>query len=129
MEDEQIKHMVNRFLMWRLPENFSPDNGIGFKPTFNDSPQAMKALGLSEPMKRNPVGTNLFDATQAEAMVRHMVEEMRVPEDGRASALEEAAIMAERFGKHHEVAPIIAGWIRHLKTDPDAGKRTADAPL
>jgi len=76
MNDEQIKHMTQRFLMWRLPENFHPDNGISFKPTFNDSPEAMRMLGLTEPMKCNPTGTNLFDATQAEAMVRHMIEEL-----------------------------------------------------
>lgn len=76
MTDEQIKHMVNRFLQWKLPESFHPDNGISFKPTFNDSPEAMRTLGLTEPMKCNPVGTNLFDATQAEAMARFMVEGM-----------------------------------------------------
>lgn len=74
MRDEQIKHMVERFLSWRLPEHFNPDNGISFKPTFNDSPEAMRMLGITEPMRRNPVGTNLFDYTQAEAMIRHMVE-------------------------------------------------------
>jgi hypothetical protein len=63
---EQIKHMVQRFLSWRLPENFHPDAGISFKATFNDH--------LPEPMKHNPTGTNLFDADQAEAMVRHMVD-------------------------------------------------------
>jgi hypothetical protein len=31
MTDDQIKHMVNRFLNWRLPESFSPDCGISFK--------------------------------------------------------------------------------------------------
>ena len=56
MTDEQIKHMVDRFLCWKLPSNFSPDGGIGFKAGFT------------------PSGTNLFDATQAEAMVRYMVE-------------------------------------------------------
>lgn len=25
MTDDQIKHMVNRFLGWKLPENFNPD--------------------------------------------------------------------------------------------------------
>lgn len=60
--------MVERFLAWRLPEDFHPDAGISFKPTFNDH--------LPEPMKHNPTGTNLFDYTQAEAMVRHMVESM-----------------------------------------------------
>lgn len=66
--EAQIKHMVDRFLGWRLPENFRPDNGISFKPTFNDH--------LDPPHRHNPVGTNLFDATQAETMVRHMVEGM-----------------------------------------------------
>ena len=68
MTNQQIKHMVDRFLGWRLPENFSPDAGISFKPTFNDH--------LPQPMKYEPSGTNLFDATQADAMVRYMVEGM-----------------------------------------------------
>lgn len=74
MTDEQIKHMTERFLMWRLPEDFHPDNGISFKPTFNDTPEAMRLLGTTEPMRCEPVGTNLFGYNQAEAMVRHMIE-------------------------------------------------------
>ena len=74
MTDDQIKHMTERFLGWRLPENFQPDAGISFKAEFNDSPAAMEMLGLSEPMRHQPVGTNLFDYTQAEAMIRYMVE-------------------------------------------------------
>lgn len=35
LTDEQIKHIVNRFLRWKLPENFHPDAGISFKATFN----------------------------------------------------------------------------------------------
>lgn len=66
MTDEQIKRMVDRFLGWRLPENFSPDAGISFKRTFNEH--------TAHPMKHEPSGTNLFDATQADAMVRYMVE-------------------------------------------------------
>lgn len=68
---EQIKHMVDRFLAWRLPDDFNPDGGISFKPTFNDH--------LPQPMKREPTGTNLFGANQAEAMVRYMVEGMLAP--------------------------------------------------
>ena len=30
MTDDQINHMVSRFLQWKLPENFSPDCGITF---------------------------------------------------------------------------------------------------
>lgn len=63
--DEQIKHMVDRFLMWKLPENFNPDAGISFKATFNEH--------TAHPMNYEPSGTNLFDATQADAMVRYMV--------------------------------------------------------
>lgn len=66
MTEDQIKHMVSRFLAWKLPENFSPDGGISFKREFNEN--------TPHPMKAEPSGTNLLDATQAEAMVRHMLE-------------------------------------------------------
>lgn len=66
MTEAQIKHMVDRFLGWKLPENFSPDAGITFKATFNEH--------TAHPMKHEPTGTNLFDATQAEAMVRYMTD-------------------------------------------------------
>jgi hypothetical protein len=68
MTDDQIKHMVDRFLQWRLPENFSPDAGISFKREFNEH--------TAHPMKHEPVGTNLFNATQAEEMVRYMIDGM-----------------------------------------------------
>lgn len=67
MTDEQIKHLVNRFLSWKLPENFNPDAGISFKKTYNEH----TPFG---PQKHEPSGTNLFDATQAEAMVRYMID-------------------------------------------------------
>jgi hypothetical protein len=66
MNEGQIKHMVNRFLGWRLPENFNPDAGISVKKTFNDH--------LLTPTKHNPSGTNLLDATQATEMVLYMTE-------------------------------------------------------
>ncbi|WP_292636770.1 hypothetical protein [Mesorhizobium sp.] len=78
LSEAQIKYMVDRFLQWRLPENFSPDAGISFKKTFNESSQ----FG---PMEHNPIGTNLFDATQAEAMVRNMLEGMEDAADGAAA--------------------------------------------
>jgi hypothetical protein len=68
MNDEQIKYMVDRFLNWKLPDSFNPDGGISFKKTFNDH--------LAHPTKHEPSGTNLLDATKADAMVRHMVEGM-----------------------------------------------------
>ena len=68
MTDAQIKHMVNRFLNWKLPEHFRPDGGISFEP--------MGSKGTQYEFRREPVGTNLFDAEQATAMVRHMLEGM-----------------------------------------------------
>ncbi|ESY10488.1 MULTISPECIES: hypothetical protein [unclassified Mesorhizobium] len=68
MTDEQIKYMVDRFLRWQLPEHFNPDGGISFKPDYNEH--------TAHPMKHRPVGTNLFDAVQTDAMVRHMIEGM-----------------------------------------------------
>lgn len=76
MNEDQIKHMVDRFLGWRLPEDFNPDDGISFKRTFNDH--------LPVPMKHEPTGTNLLDATQAEAMIRYMIEGLPDP-DARTS--------------------------------------------
>lgn len=66
MTDEQIKHMVNRFLGWRLPETFNPDGGVSFKATYNE--------GTPYEGRYQPSGTNLFNYTQAEAMIRHLVE-------------------------------------------------------
>ena len=66
MTDEQIKHMVNRFLGWKLPGNFTPDCGITFDPVSN--------RGNEFETRREPTGTNLFDVTQAEAMVRYMLD-------------------------------------------------------
>jgi len=67
MTDADIKNMVDRFLQWRLPDNFAPDAGISFKAVFNEH--------TAHPMRHEPVGTNLFTATQADAMIRHLLGE------------------------------------------------------
>ncbi len=55
--------MVDRFLGWHLPDNFAPDGGIKFDSTrLTTHPE----LGM-------PTGTNLFDATQARAMLEYVV--------------------------------------------------------
>lgn len=65
MTEEQIKHLVDRFLGWRLPKDFNPDAGIRYeRPNYHASIDA------------TPSGTNLFDAKQATEMVRYMVEGM-----------------------------------------------------
>lgn len=55
--DDLVREMANRFLIWKLPEDFAPDAGISFKPMSNDW----------------PIGTNLLHYGQAEEMVRHML--------------------------------------------------------
>lgn len=65
MNEIQIKHMIERFLNWKLPKNFRPDCGISFKAEFNENTEY--------PMKHEPSGTNLFDYKQAEEMVRYMI--------------------------------------------------------
>lgn len=66
MNEEKIKHMVDRFLQWKLPVDFHPDAGITFKPDFNEH--------TDHPMKHEPVGTNLLTADQAKEMIRFITE-------------------------------------------------------
>lgn len=66
MTEEQIKHMVGRFLSWKLPENFNPDGGISFKKIFNEH--------TPHPMRSEPSGTNLFDADQTDKMLRYLID-------------------------------------------------------
>lgn len=66
MNDQQIARMVDRFLSWKLPEDFSPDGGISFNPSYNEH--------TPHPMTREPTGTNLLNASQAEEMVRHILD-------------------------------------------------------
>lgn len=67
IEESIIKGAVDRFLGWRLPGDFSPDAGISFKKEFNEH--------TGHPMKYEPRGTNLFDANQAEAMIRYILQD------------------------------------------------------
>lgn len=66
MREDQIKHMVDRFLSWKLPSGFQPDGGVTFTPAGN--------AGTPHEYRNQPSGTNLLDADQAAAMVRHMVD-------------------------------------------------------
>lgn len=54
-----INAMVDRFLGWHLPVDFSPDCGISFTP-------------LGHP-NGHPTGTNLFSAAQAREMIEHLL--------------------------------------------------------
>ena len=59
MEKNLIDKMVDRFLCWKLPEDFAPDCGISFSPTH----------GFGTP--HWPIGTNLLTAEQAKQMFEH----------------------------------------------------------
>ena len=59
--------MVNRFLSWQLPDDFSPDGGISFDRFIYPDPSGKGGK------VREPTGTNLFNAQQAEAMIRHLL--------------------------------------------------------
>lgn len=87
MTKAQINHMVGRFLSWKLPENFHPDAGISFVAAFNEH--------TAHPMRHEPSGTNLFDAVQAEAMVRHMVEGLPSDHSGDANEMTVSNLRAE----------------------------------
>lgn len=67
MTDAQIKHMVDRFLSWKLPEHFNPDCGIQF-----DADAAKKLDPRNH--RYEPSGTNLFGASETNEMVRYMLE-------------------------------------------------------
>ncbi len=109
--DEIIKHMVDRFLGWKLPENFSPDAGISFKRTFNEHTE--------HPMKHEPTGTNLFDAKEATEMVKYMLGGVNVPEkrvmyinmyDGWAAAGESTRKLADESANKKHLACIRVEW-------------------
>jgi hypothetical protein len=85
LSDDQVKHMVNRFLMWKLPDNFNPDGGVSFEPEYNVEYNAKQGL---PPQRHEPSGTNLLDYTQAEAMVRHMLDGLTQPQPDAAVAVE-----------------------------------------
>lgn len=94
MDNDQIKHMVNRFLMWKLPEHFRPDCGIIYTP-----------IRIADGRLLEPSGTNLLDATQAEAMVRHMIEGLPA---ARPSPAERESATDQPKGKVNETAENLA---------------------
>lgn len=74
MNDAQIKHMVDRFLGWKLPSTISPDGGISF--------DRIGSKGTPHEFMREPYGTNVLNADEARAMVQHMLDGMPSLEDG-----------------------------------------------
>lgn len=70
--------MVNRFLSWPLPPDFAPDGGISFqRESGYDHPEFGRT-------KAKPIGTNLFTAIQARAMLEHSVNISEEPQNPNA---------------------------------------------
>lgn len=94
LNNTQIKYMVDRFLQWKLPANFSPDGGISFTPI----------AGTGDiPHRHEPVGTNLFTATQATDMVLHMIDGMPEPlQPYQQRVVTERDELAGKLGKLNE---------------------------
>lgn len=55
--------IVSRFLAWKLPREFAPDGGVSFTPPHP----------AFDPETHWPSGTNLLTATQARAMLEHVL--------------------------------------------------------
>jgi hypothetical protein len=70
MSKDFKQQMVERFLGWKLPDDFQPDAGISFNPVFNET----SPFG---PSRHEPTGTNLLNYSQALAMVEHMLGESK----------------------------------------------------
>jgi hypothetical protein len=71
-EPINVAEMVNRFLGWKLPKDFSPDCGISFDGRGPD------ARGYDRGW---PTGTNLFHAGQAKEMFEHCLKGAVRPTD------------------------------------------------
>lgn len=65
-QEVDIQALVNRFLGWKVPKDFAPDAGISYVPPA----YATDAAGV---VVHYPVGTNLLNAVQAEAMLKYVV--------------------------------------------------------
>lgn len=65
MKKTKIDKMVDRFLSWKLPDDFNPDGGILFT----------KDLERTTEDPHWPIGTNLFTAEQARGMIEYMLGE------------------------------------------------------
>ena len=70
MNEKDIDKMVDRFLTWKLPEHVIHDAGITFEPEYNVEHMAKQG---KLPCRHEPTGTNLFDADQARAMIKHII--------------------------------------------------------
>jgi hypothetical protein len=63
ISEERLRKMVDRFIGWKIPQSFGPDGYITF-----DREKAKASVYW-------PTGTNLLSCTEAEEMLRYMLEQ------------------------------------------------------
>ena len=100
-----IDEMVNRFLAWRLPDDFHPDGGVKFeRPPY------------PFPAPQWPSGTNLLTAAQAKDMLTHVLGDVLA----EAAKSERRAIT---FGDivHTQVLAMRAAYVDAKLNGSDAG--------
>lgn len=110
MDKKLIDKMVDRFLRWKLPEDFAPDAGISFKRNFNEN--------TPYPMEHEPVGTNLLTADQAKAMLEHVLDgqldELEALRHNLEFAYKRAKALADMLGIPVHESPEVTGTILGL---------------
>lgn len=123
MTDEQIKHMAQQFLAWRLPADFYPDGGVVFERGERKPGSAWW-----------PTGTNLLTYNHALAMVQHMMAGLpddklaRIgaatkaakERDGVEREAMELAMLNEPGGFHDMSQAAAAALVAHAKGESDA---------
>ena len=87
--------MVNRFLGWRLPDDFYPDGGVSFAREVNGGPR---------PRDWWPTGTNLLNADQARAMLKYVLAAAPQPP---AKTPNEPAVIGWRDGVYRDSTPLL----------------------
>ena len=88
MKRKLINKMVDRFLQWQLPADFTPDGGISFDG------------------KSHPVGTNLLTAVQAKVMLEHVLG-AALPAPDRFSTEEEGDAFTHGYFEGHDDSPAV----------------------
>lgn len=81
------EEMVRRFLRWRLPNDFAPDNGIVFK-------------GNTVVRIDWPTGTDLFNAQQARDLLEHAVGEAPSGEQPNWGSPSQVAVSKHTSAQH-----------------------------
>ena len=90
--DDALKTMAERFLAWKLPDDFNPDGGISFTPLSN--------VGTPFEYKHQPTGTNLLNYTQAIGMLTHITRGLAITDDTRELTDEERQMVDDAWETH-----------------------------